>query len=262
LTAEVETVGAVPSNEKYAEKVLGRLAEAREEARRAIQKAQLIQKREYDRRHATEQKYEVGLLVWIQVPLSTNGRIPKWEHTWHGPFEVKEHIGLVNYRVKDLTQPAPTRVVHVRHMKVYHDPALREGDRKRELELDSKPNLPEIVLPKQEGEIDPTVMSGIMQPPQKEQRVGRLLQDEYEVEAILDKKRKKIGNKLVEHYLVKWKGYNEEHNSWVRHTRIQAEELVRRFNAERQERKRLAKMGQQGKVAEIDYKSESSDVEF
>ena len=33
LTAEVETVGAVPSNEKYAEKVLGRLAEAREEAR-------------------------------------------------------------------------------------------------------------------------------------------------------------------------------------------------------------------------------------
>ncbi len=92
--------------------------------------------------------------------------------------------------------------------------------------------------------------------------MGCLLQDEYEVEAILDKKRKKIGNKLVEHYLVKWKGYNEEHNSWVRHTRIQAEELVRKFNAEQQEQKRLAKMGQQREVAEVDYNSGSSDVDF
>lgn len=51
-------------------------------------------------------------------------------------------------------------------------------------------------------------------------------EEEYEIEAILDAQRGKI-KKNEYAYLVKWKGYGEEHNSWVTHSDAgNAQELI------------------------------------
>jgi hypothetical protein len=93
-------------------------------------------------------------------------------------------------------------------------------------------------------QVDPNEGKGL-EVSEEEDRVGEVLPGEYVIEAILDKKRKKVGNKLVPHYLVKWKGYPDSENSWVRQTRIQADELVRAFDRQNLEKK-------PGKVTFID----------
>ena len=51
--------------------------------------------------------------------------------------------------------------------------------------------------------------------------------EEYEVEGILDSRRKGRGRNLE--YLVKWKGWSEAHNSWEPKRNLHALELVKEF---------------------------------
>ena len=37
---------------------------------------------------------------------------------------------------------------------------------------------------------------------------------EYEVEAIMDKRTRRVGRRVITQYLIKWSGYGHEHNSW------------------------------------------------
>ena len=65
----------------------------------------------------------------------------------------------------------------------------------------------------------------------KKKKVNVKEDEEYEIEAILDKKTTK---KKVE-YLVQWKGWEEEYNSWVPIANLHADDLVAKFE------KKLAK---------------------
>src|ERR1700733_5410801 len=51
--------------------------------------------------------------------------------------------------------------------------------------------------------------------------------EEYEVEKILDKRRKGRGGKIQ--YLVKWKGYPDSDNEWVNQRDVHAPEEIRRY---------------------------------
>jgi hypothetical protein len=233
IEASTAVIGAIPSNEAYAEQIISKLNEARDTARNMIQRAQLAQKIEYERKSAEAPEFEVGDKVRVQTPLVTNGKLPKWDHTWHGPYEIKERLGAVNYRVKDLVDAGPTKVVHVRHLKSYHDPAKRETAVLLENVEQSG-----VIDRGNQGPPQPVVeKDSIVDSVESETRVGEVLPGEYEIEAILDKKRKKVGNKLVPHYLVKWKGFPHSENSWVRQTKIQADELVRAFDRRNLEKK-------------------------
>jgi hypothetical protein len=56
-------------------------------------------------------------------------------------------------------------------------------------------------------------------------------EEEYEVEKIIDKKKKGRGRKT--YYLVKWKGYSASENSWEPAENLRADELVAEFEKQR-----------------------------
>jgi hypothetical protein len=212
ITASVEDIGSIPSHEKFAQKLVDDLDQARTAAKIAIQKAQDVQKSDYDRRHEPGPTFQIGEKVWVQHVTVTNDRIPKMDHTWFGPFEIKEQTSALNYRVKDLSNSGPSKIVHVSRLKQYHSPENRVIDK----------NEPVSVHPVSEG----------LQKEEIKEDIGELVPGDYEIEAILDKKKKKLGRKFHVHYLIKWKGYPESENSWIRAHQIDAPDLIKKFELE------------------------------
>ena len=54
-------------------------------------------------------------------------------------------------------------------------------------------------------------------------------EEEYEVEKILDSKRTRRNKKL--HYLIRWKGYSEAHDTWEPEENVEhAQELIKQFH--------------------------------
>jgi hypothetical protein len=41
--------------------------------------------------------------------------------TWHGPYEVIEKLGSVNYRVRQLGRQIPQQIYHVNLLKSWHE---------------------------------------------------------------------------------------------------------------------------------------------
>jgi hypothetical protein len=65
--------------------------------------------------------------------------------------------------------------------------------------------------------------------PQSDEDENDEEEEEYEIEAILDSKRNVFGPNTIG-YLVKWKGYESEHNSWVAEEDAgNAQELINQF---------------------------------
>ena len=53
-------------------------------------------------------------------------------------------------------------------------------------------------------------------------------EDEYEVDEILDKRGK--GKQIK--YLVRWKGYTNRYNSWIKGANMEAPDLLKKFQAQ------------------------------
>jgi hypothetical protein len=72
--------------------------------------------------------------------------------------------------------------------------------------------------------LKPYLPSGFVQPP------APILDDEgdivYYVDFLLDKRTKKLGRKTITEYLVKWKGYDHDHNTWEPASNIMDPDLI------------------------------------
>jgi hypothetical protein len=144
LQTSIAEISSVPENVEYAQRMVLELEKARENARKCIGKAQEHQKREYDLLHSPTVEYQMGALVMIQNPKVTNDRIPKMEFTWSGPFQVMEMVSSLNYRVRNMKEPsALSKIVHIRHMKLWYDPAQRGMEEGSDLEPLPLPNIQE-----------------------------------------------------------------------------------------------------------------------
>ena len=136
--------------------------------------------------YANQKRTEIDFKVGEQVLLSSQHLTPdnqanrqskKLQPLFLGPFKILEKIGKVAYKLQlpDTMRLHP--VFHVSRLRPYHDPSSFTQERK------APPPPPPI-------KIEDVV--------------------EYEVEKILDKRIKR--NRIE--YLVQWKGYPPEDNSW------------------------------------------------
>lgn len=173
--------------EDFLSKILQRTSFAQDLARARLlnRKIELEEKQEMS---TVQLEYKFGEKVLIFVPDSKVNLSNKLLSRWIGPFTVVERTSPVNYRV---VQHLPNnisdiRMVNVRRMKPYH-----QGS-----ELSQQAHAL--------GSAQPDNVQG------GGERLASMEDEEYEVEAILD--RKLLYRKL--HYLIKWRGYDMDSSTW------------------------------------------------
>jgi hypothetical protein len=144
-------------------------------------KASLSAARSRQKLFADEKRREVELAVGLNVLLSTiNFKLAhpgtrKLLPKWVGPFKVIERIGKVAYKVELPPNLKMHNVFHVQLLKKYRD-------------------------------------NGKVQPPPPPIEIDHSL--EYEVERVLGHREVKRGKQIRKEFLVKWLGYEHEHNTW------------------------------------------------
>ena len=163
-----------------------------EEAKAALAKSKDDMARYYDQNRTKAPEYQPGDKVYLDASdIQTNRPSRKLSHRHLGPFQVEKRVGNSAYR---LHLPASMRRLHPVFNVVKLMPAPADPFTGRRF---PPPPLPEIV----DGE------------------------EEWIVEEILDSKF--INRKL--RYLVKWKDFGIEHNSWEPWDNVHAPELVAEF---------------------------------
>jgi len=168
---------SVPAAERFAKKV----QEVVKAAQKCVEQARqrMIQAHEGKRR---EVSYQPGALVMLSTE-NLRRREPgarKLKPRYMGPFEVLKMVGPVAVKLNLPTDwSCVYSVFHVSLVKPYHS---RSGQKK-----------------------------SCVGPPPLQWLDGEPL---YEVETLLDRRERKKGRQTVTEYLVKWRGYAEENNTW------------------------------------------------
>jgi hypothetical protein len=153
-----------------------------EQARYSLQQAQQRQARQANQ-HRREHEYKVG----DQVMLTTQNmrmRSGKLNARFIGPYTIKKVLSDVNV---ELELPSTMRiypVFHVSKLKPYQPS-----------DAELFPNRSQLGRPAPVVEEDGS--------------------EYYKIEYIMAKRRKKVGNRYVTQYLVKWLGYDVDEASWV-----------------------------------------------
>jgi len=196
-TGHIPRMGFEPrqnhSNLETVNEFTERMRMAIEEAKSMICKAQEDMKRYYDRCRTPALVFNPGDKVFLDASdIRTTCPSQKLSHRWLGPFVVERRIRPMAYHLK-----LPYR------MKQLH-PVFNI------VKLTPAPDDP-IMGHKTEDYPPPIVIDG---------------EAEWEVEEILDSH----WHRRRFQYLIKWKGYSHEHNSWESASEVFAPELMAEFH--------------------------------
>jgi hypothetical protein len=146
----------------------------------------------YNRRRTPAPVYEIGDMAYLDSrDIRTTWPSQKLAHHYLGPYKVEKCVGTHAYRLK---LPAAMSRLH----PVFHVVKLLPAPR------DPIPGRRPTAVP------EPELIDG---------------EEHYEVEEILDSRL--FWNKLQ--YLVAWKGYGYEENTWANAEDVNAEELIQEF---------------------------------
>ena len=182
-----------PSRVESVNEFTARMKSTLEEAKAALTKSKDDMARYYDRRRTPAPEYKPGDKVYLDASDIKTGRPSrKLSHRRLGPFVIERKVGNGAYRLR---LPASMKRLHPVFNVVKLAPALPDPIPGRRAPA---PPLPEII----DGE------------------------EEWVVEEILDSKL--VNRKL--HYLVKWKDFGVEHDSWEPRENVHAPDLVADFH--------------------------------
>ena len=166
------------------------IKEAVEIAKQNIQAAQARQQKYANSRRDPEPTFEVGSQVLLKTKDMKLEFVPteKLGPRFIGPFKVMEQMGPVTYRLDFPKTMKVHNVIHVNRLKAYNTP----------------------IEPEQRFERPPPVVN---------EESG---DEEFEVEKILNHRDRTQGRgrTKVREYYVKWKGYEDFENMWVRDTNL------------------------------------------
>jgi hypothetical protein len=174
------------------------------EAETNMERAQARQKEQTDK-HRLDIEFEVGqqvLLSTADLRFKASGITPKLSARWIGPYRIKRKISSLAY---ELDLPPYLRlhpVFNVTKLKQYR--TSEAFDPHRTIEPIRPP---------------PELIDG---------------NEEHEVEAIRDCRKRKYQGRLYKQYLVKWKGYPDYENTWEWVDSLdKAEELIEEYERHR-----------------------------
>jgi len=181
-----------PSSLETVNEFTKRMESATEEAKSAIRKAQEDMTRYYNQRRSPAPVFKPGDRVYLDTSdIKTTCPSPKLSHRRLGPFEIKHQVGPSAYRLK-----------------------LSHGLRQLHLvfnvvKLSAAPDDP-IPGRKPQAPPPPIIVNG---------------EPEWEVEEVLDSR----WHRRRFQFLIKWKGFSREHNSWEVASDVKAPDLVAEY---------------------------------
>lgn len=182
----------LPSNNPASQDYLQSLQSIHDRLKKSISQSQLRQKKYYDTRRRPAPPYKVGDLVWLSTKnLCLNTPSRKFSSLFIGPFPIQKIINPSAVRLH-----LPT---HLRIHPTFHVSLLKPHKAN---------NFPNRTLPPE----PPVLVAG---------------QEEFVVHSILDSriKRRKL------QYLIRWKSYGPQEDSWEDASNVHAPILVRRFHS-------------------------------
>jgi len=169
-----------------------RMESATQEAKSVIHKAQENMTRYYNRRRSPAPVFQLGDRVYLDASdIKTTRPSLKLSHRRLGPFEIERQVGPLAYRLK---LPLGLRQLYLVFNVV---------------KLSAAPDDP-IPGRKLRAPLPPVVVDGEL---------------EWEVEEVLDS----CWHRRRFQFLIKWKGFSREHNSWEVASDVKAPDLVTEY---------------------------------
>jgi len=181
-----------PSSLEMVNEFTKRMESATEEAKSAIRKAQEDMTRYYNRRRSPVPVFQPGDQIYLDASdIKITCPSLKLSHRRLGPFEIEHQVGPLAYRLK---LPHRLRQLH----PVFNMVKLSAAP--DDLIPERKPRAPP----------PPIVIDG---------------EPEWEIEEVLDSH----WHRRRFQFLIKWKGFSREHNSWEVTSDVKAPDLVAEY---------------------------------
>jgi len=178
-----------PSSLETVNEFTKRMESATEEAKSTIRKAQEDMTRYYNRRRSLAPMFQPGDRVYLDSSdIKTTRPSPKLSHRRLGLFEIEHQVGPLAYQLK---LPLGLRQLHL----VFN--VVKLSTAPDDLIPGRKPRAPSL----------PVVVDGEL---------------EWEIEEVLDSR----WHQRRFQFLIKWKGFSREHNSWEVASDVKAPDLV------------------------------------
>jgi len=173
----------------------------------------ISQKRERVKRGKAKYIFKEGDAVWVYLPIPKKGKVMKLSNSWKGPYRIVAFVTPVTVKLKRVGDLRRTLTIHISRLKPYlgpHDFDKNPPDMNVEADILNEEEQSEV--PDQEF-------------PSENEKEESLDDRDFEVEKIIDKRRKKGKTE----YLIHWKGYDEKDASWEPEDNLQCDQKILEF---------------------------------
>ena len=186
----------------------------------------ISQKRERANQGKMKHTYKEGDLVWVYLPIPKKGKVMKLSNRWKGPYRIVIFVTPVTVKLKRIGDLRRTLTLHISRLKPYLGPHSFSEEEPKITQEESK------IEEEEEGK---SISKGIGNESEEEEPENMDVEKEdsqvdrdrrnYEVDRIINKRRKKGKTE----YLIRWKGYQEEDDTWEPEENLHCDQKILEF---------------------------------